>query len=136
MCIRDSTMPIEDIFVDINKYMKAHDVIDTEVLYIDGTKFEANANKMTFVWMKATKKFREKRWIKVMDRLSAFNKYCSKNNLNIRFSIVREINFDYLFEVVSVIEQLMARIQSKLCMVKVKRSMNCKGIRKHLKKMR
>ena len=22
---------------------------------IDGTKFEANANKMTFVWMKATK---------------------------------------------------------------------------------
>lgn len=103
------TMPIEDIFVDINKYIEAHDVIDTEVLYIDGTKFEANANKMTFVWMKATKKFREKRWIKVMDRLSAFNKYCSKNNLNIRFSIVREINFDYLFEVVSVIEQLMAK---------------------------
>ena len=74
-------MPIEDIFVDINKYIEAHDVIDTEVLYIDGTKFEANANKMTFVWMKATKKFREKRWIKVMDRLSAFNKYSSKNNL-------------------------------------------------------
>lgn len=49
------TMPIEDIFVDINKYIEAHDVIDTEVLYIDGTKFEANANKMTFVWMKATK---------------------------------------------------------------------------------
>ena len=44
-----------------------------------------------------------------MDRLSAFNKYCSKNNLNIRFSIVREINFDYLFEIVSVIEQLMAK---------------------------
>lgn len=43
-------MPIEDIFVDINKYIEAHDVIDTEVLYIDGTKFEANANKMTFVW--------------------------------------------------------------------------------------
>ena len=73
------TMPIEDIFVDINKYIEAHDVIDTEVLYIDGTKFEANANKMTFVWMKATKKFREKRWIKVMDRLSAFNKYLVYN---------------------------------------------------------
>ena len=29
--------------------------------------------------------------------------------MNIRFSIVREINFDYLFEVVSVIEQLMAK---------------------------
>lgn len=43
------TMPIEDIFVDINKYIEAYDVIDTEVLYIDGTKFEANANKMTFV---------------------------------------------------------------------------------------
>lgn len=54
------TMPVEDIFVDINKYIEAHDVIDTEVLYIDGTKFEANANKMTFVWMKATKKIQRK----------------------------------------------------------------------------
>ena len=39
-----------------------HDAIDTDILYIDGTKFEANANKMTFVWMKATKKYRAKRW--------------------------------------------------------------------------
>lgn len=117
------TMPIEDIFVDINKYIEAHDVIDTEVLYIDGTKFEANANKMTFVWMKVTKKFREKRWIKVMDRLSAFNKYSSKNILNVRFSIVREINFDYLFEVVSVIEQLMAKNSIQV--------MHGKGKKKH-----
>lgn len=78
-------MPIEDIFVDINKYIEAHDVIDTEVLYIDGTKFEANANKMTFDMDESYKEIQRKRWIKVMDRLSAFNKYCSKNQFEYSF---------------------------------------------------
>ena len=53
-------MPIEDIFVDINKYIEAHDVIDTEVLYIDGTKFEANANKMTFCMDESYKEIQRK----------------------------------------------------------------------------
>ena len=54
-------MPIEEIFYDLNRYFEKVDTIDTDILYIDGTKFEANANKMTFVWMRTTKKFREKR---------------------------------------------------------------------------
>ena len=29
--------------------------VSLEVQYIDGTKIEANANKYTFVWKKATK---------------------------------------------------------------------------------
>ena len=58
----DLKMPIEEIFYDLNRYFEKNDTIDADILYIDGTKFEANANKMTFVWMKATKKFREKRW--------------------------------------------------------------------------
>ena len=56
----DLMMPIEEPFVEFNRYFGSHDKIETDILYIDGTKLEANANKMTFVWMKATKKFREK----------------------------------------------------------------------------
>ncbi|MFR3429907.1 MAG: hypothetical protein ACLTTH_07360 [Holdemanella porci] len=41
-----------------------------------------------------------------------------------------------MFEVVSVIEQLMAKNSIQVVHGKGKRSMNCKGIRKHLKKMR
>ena len=47
----DLKMPIEEIFYDLNRYFEKNDTIDADILYIDGTKFEANANKMTFVWM-------------------------------------------------------------------------------------
>ena len=103
------TMPIEDIFVEINKYIEGKDKIDTDVLYIDGTKIEANANKMTFVWMKATKNFRTKRWIRIMKRLKTFNKYCEKNGYPIRFSILKEFSFEYLIEIVTTIEDLMKK---------------------------
>lgn len=43
-------------FFELNKYFEQHDDIKTDILYIDGTKIETNANKMTFVWMRATKK--------------------------------------------------------------------------------
>lgn len=54
----DLKMPIDKIFTEINKYIEQQDTVDTSVLYLDGTKFEANANKMTFVWKKATTKYR------------------------------------------------------------------------------
>ena len=34
--------------------------VSLEVQYIDGTKIEANANKYTFVWKKATKTNQDK----------------------------------------------------------------------------
>lgn len=43
---------IEDIFVRINQVLIEKDNIDTSVLYIDGTKIEANATKNSFVWKK------------------------------------------------------------------------------------
>ena len=83
----DLMMPVEELFVEFNRYFESHDKIKTDILYIDGTKLEANANKMTFVWIKATKKFREKRWKKIMDRLMTFNAYCKREEIPLRFSI-------------------------------------------------
>ena len=45
----DLKIPIEEIFYDLNRYFEKNDTIDADILYIDGTRFEANANKMTFV---------------------------------------------------------------------------------------
>ena len=53
----DLKMPIDKIFTEINKYIEQQDTVDTYVLYLDGTKFEADANEMTFVWKKATTKY-------------------------------------------------------------------------------
>lgn len=54
---------IHDIFVAINKTILANDdsIEDRGTLYIDGTTYEANANKFTFVWKKTALKTQEKK---------------------------------------------------------------------------
>ena len=41
--------------------------------YIDGSKFEANANKYTWVWKKATEKFRYKLYEKITAEIEEIN---------------------------------------------------------------
>ncbi|MFR6593097.1 transposase [Catenibacterium sp.] len=48
----DLIMSVEDIFYEMNRIMEDELPIDTDVLCIDGTKYEANANKNTFIWRK------------------------------------------------------------------------------------
>ena len=45
----DLTMPVEDLFYEVNKYIDSMITVNTDVLCIDGTKYEANANKNTFI---------------------------------------------------------------------------------------
>ncbi|OPJ65069.1 transposase [Clostridium oryzae] len=52
------TNSIEDIFNDINEKIFNEENVDLNHLYIDGSKFEANANKYSWVWKKATEKSR------------------------------------------------------------------------------
>ena len=102
-------MSAEELFVEFNRYFESHDQIQTDILYIDSTKLEANANKMTFVWMKATKKSREKRWKKIMGRLMTFNAYCKQEGIPLRFSILKEFSFEYLIEITDRIREIMNR---------------------------
>lgn len=44
---------IEELFCDINKRIFAEEHVDLSHLYIDGSKFEANANKYSWVWKKS-----------------------------------------------------------------------------------
>ena len=52
-------MSVEEIFYEMNRIMDDELPIDTDVLCIDGTKYEANANKNTFIWRKNTVRHRE-----------------------------------------------------------------------------
>lgn len=56
---------IEEIFCDINKTIFETEHVDLQHLYIDGSKFEANANKYTWVWKKATEKSRYRLYNKI-----------------------------------------------------------------------
>lgn len=103
----DLKMGINEIFYEINRYIEKHDDIDVSTLYIDGSKFEANANKMTFVWKKATIKFRNKCWMKAMEEIASLNKTLKKEGIELRYSVLKEISLEYLMEVCDKIEELM-----------------------------
>lgn len=64
---------VEDIFRDISKVIIAKDNVDLEHAYIDGTKIEANANKYTWVWKKATITNRNKLFLKITSLLEKIN---------------------------------------------------------------
>ncbi len=56
---------MDDIFTQVVRMLVDAKFVSLEVQYIDGTKIEANANKYTFVWKKATKTNRDKLDLKV-----------------------------------------------------------------------
>ena len=87
---------IEEIFCDVNKRIFESEHVDLQHLYIDGTKFEANANKYSWVWKKATEKSRYRLFEKVTLLFQQMNeelKY-SALKLNVNTEYVPE----YLFE--------------------------------------
>ena len=55
----------EELLNDINKKIFTEEHVDLSHLYIDGSKFEANANKYSWVWKRATEKFRYKLYEKI-----------------------------------------------------------------------
>ncbi|MDO4634123.1 MAG: IS1182 family transposase, partial [Eubacteriales bacterium] len=67
------TDSIEEIFQEINRAIIEKDHVDLQHLYIDGSKFEANANKYTWVWRKATEKSRYKLFAKITALIEQIN---------------------------------------------------------------
>jgi transposase len=51
---------IRQLFIDLSLQLKLEELVTLDCLFIDGTKIEANANKYSFVWKKATDKFSAK----------------------------------------------------------------------------
>ena len=68
---------IEDVFAAVMEYIIREDHVDLQHVYIDGSKFEANANKYTWVWKKATEKSRYRLYEKINKEIAAINEELS-----------------------------------------------------------
>jgi transposase len=64
---------LDKIFDDINGYIFTQQSVDTNHVYIDGTKIEANANKYTWVWKKSCIKSRNNVFGKLSMLLAEMN---------------------------------------------------------------
>ena len=64
---------IEEIFADINRKIFEEEQVDLQHIYIDGSKFEANANKYSWVWKKATEKSRYRLYKKITSLIESIN---------------------------------------------------------------
>src|SRR5690625_483408 len=51
---------IKEAFIQFRMQLAAHDLIDSDAIFIDGTKLEANANKYSFVFRKTVETHQEK----------------------------------------------------------------------------
>ena len=85
---------IEDIFCDINKKIFEVEHVDLQHLYIDGSKFEANANKYSWVWKKATEKSRYRLFDKITRLFTEINQELQFTGMH--FSINTEYAPEYL----------------------------------------
>ena len=63
----------EEIFRVVMKHICEKEHVDMQHIYIDGSKFEANANKYTWVWRKGTEKSRYRLYAKITKLLGEMN---------------------------------------------------------------
>lgn len=90
---------IEKLFYDINQKIFEKEHTDLQHLYIDGSKFEANANKYSWVWKKATEKSRYRLFEKITSLFQEIN--LELQYMGIKFSINTEYSPEYLKEAAS-----------------------------------
>lgn len=129
----DLVMGIEDMFYDINKYIESRIDINTDVLCIDGTKYEANANKNTFVWRANTERNRIKRWKKCIDCINRINRFFKRESIDVRYSLIKEPSIDYLMTISEKIEQYINDQHIKIVHGKGKRKTEIQRIHEELK---
>ena len=98
---------IDEIFKEINAYIFEKEKVDTEHMYIDGTKITANANKYSWVWKKSSIKNRQKTFLKVTTLLEEIN--LTLVPFGIRFGSREEYAIEYL-------EELLSRYASLMCL--------------------
>lgn len=89
----------EEIFNDIMKYIIHKDNVDLNHLYIDGSKFKANANKYSWVWKKSTEKSRYRLFNKITALFEKMNKELKYEGVKIKTNT--EYTPEYLDEILS-----------------------------------
>lgn len=114
---------IKQIFADINRQIAVLDTVDTSVIYIDGTKIEANATKFSFVWKKATITFLARLKEKINMRYPSMQAYLSMENKVITFEIEKEPSLQLLRDIHYALEEI--RLESGIEFVHGKGTRKC-----------
>lgn len=97
---------IDEIFVNTLKYMIEEGFIKAKDYFLDGTKLEANANKYSFVWSKATKKFSDNLQLKIVNLLCEIDEIISEENkIKDKINKTERIKSEDLKEVLSEVEK-------------------------------
>jgi len=87
---------VERIFQAVMQYIQNVDAVDLQHLYIDGSKFEANANKYSWVWKRGTEKSRYRLYEKITALLKDMNNDLQSTGIRIETST--EYAPEYLHE--------------------------------------
>lgn len=95
---------IENIFNEINREIFEQDKVDLNHIYIDGSKFEANANKYTWVWKKSTEKSRFKLFKKITALLNEIN--IDLLSFGLEYKTNTEYAIEYLEEIINRYKEL------------------------------
>ena len=86
---------IEEIFLEINRYIFEKESVDLNHIYIDGTKITANANRYSWVWKKSCETSRKKVFAKVSGLLEEMNR-SGPELRGVRFGTREEYAIEYL----------------------------------------
>ena len=78
---------IEEIFYDINHKILEEEKVDLNHIYIDGTKLEANANKYSWVWKKATEKSRYRLFEKITLLIDEINQTLTYSGIKLQSNV-------------------------------------------------
>ena len=112
----------KEIFRHLNLYIEQKDsALDTETLFLDGTKLEANANKMTFVWSKSTAKYKASAWRQIIELTRKINGWLISHGDSHRISILAQPNPEWLFETEAFLVSLEEKYQVRIVTGKGKR---------------
>ena len=88
---------IDNILAEINAYSFAQQHVDTNHVYIDGTKIAANANRYSWVWKKSCVKNRLKTFKKVTTVLTEMNRDIA--TFGVKFGERDEYAIEYLEDI-------------------------------------
>ena len=99
---------LRDLFNQLIIYLGENNEIQYENLFVDGTKIEANANKYTFIWKKATDKFENKLQEKIKDTLKHL-----KDELGIKININNDkITVDFVSKILHKLDTI--KVENKI----------------------
>lgn len=92
---------VDVILTELNKYFlkEVNEFIDTDYETIDGTKEEADANKMSFVWRKASERYYARTYKKLDELMKELIAYFNERNISHHLSVLRKYDLSYMMEV-------------------------------------